>query len=608
MLTKPFKKLFMTTLIAALFFTAAFNIIPFADAIDASWYNDELTVFEIDSAFKLAEFSKLVNSGISFKGKVVFLTDDINLNVAPYNEGEGWMPIGMRSSFKGSFYGNNKTISGLYINRDKYAGLFGNVAGYIFDIYLIETDITGKSHTGGIAGWIQEGVIKNCYVDGSVKGNSYIGGIAGYIGQYGKVENCCSAAEVFSDDYSGGIVGFSGLKGKIKNCYSTGNISGKEKVGGILGGTNANGGKVEYCYSTGKTEGGSYVGGIVGDIVHSADKVVNCVALNPSVSGSSYTGRVAGNNKGTLLKNYAYSGMQDKDGDIIWNNKFHNQINGQDLDFEKMFSGDFWEDEENFCNAAFDTDVWGIKDGNLPILKNIKYAQDADNSHLRQNGAKASAPTLASKTKNSITINAVIFDNGQVAEYAINTTDTAPDSGWQADLTFIGLIADTTYYIFARSKVNAKYLTGAPSESLTVLTDAGEIILAGADVSAPTLASKTKNSITINAVILNPNNGQIAEYAISTTNVMPSSGWQEGLVFANLSADTTYYIFARSKANDQYLTGTAKTLTVRTDAEKDNNDGLSDGVVAGIVIACVALIIFAGVLIYLIIKKKKQNK
>src|SRR5690625_5047573 len=56
------------------------------------------------------------------------LNADINLDVAPYNQNEGWEPIGIESSrFNGTFVGTGFKISGLTINRslEDGVGLFG---------------------------------------------------------------------------------------------------------------------------------------------------------------------------------------------------------------------------------------------------------------------------------------------------------------------------------------------------------------------------------------------------------------------------------------------------------------------------------------------------
>jgi len=283
----------------------------------------------------------------------------------------------------------------------------------------------------------------------------------------------------------------------------------------------------------------------------------------------------------------------------------------------------------------------------------------------RADGAAVSAPTGTSSITNaSISINPVDEpDNGQTVEYAKNTTDTAPSTGWQDDTTFSGLLSFTPYYFFARSAQNTNYNAGAestgylattgkadyaisinPSETYTFTavpygygarsertvtinniginsTGALTIELSGANtsnfalsttsissiaaedsdsftivpntglnagtytatvtvsgdnnisaaldvsftvnkasgaaVSAPTgTSSITNTSITVNAVTA-PANGQTVEYAINTSNSVPSSGWQTSTYFGGLPFTTAHYIFARSAENTNYNAGTA---------------------------------------------------
>jgi len=93
---------------------------------------------------------------------------------------------------------------------------------------------------------------------------------------------------------------------------------------------------------------------------------------------------------------------------------------------------------------------------------------------------------------------------------------------------------------------------------------------AGGTVSAPTKVSTTSTSITINAVTA-PATGQVTEYAIATTTNAPSTGWQDGLTFNGLTANTDYYIFARAKANDNYNAGAAVSTQIKTDAASSSN-------------------------------------
>ena len=92
--------------------------------------------------------------------------------------------------------------------------------------------------------------------------------------------------------------------------------------------------------------------------------------------------------------------------------------------------------------------------------------------YLQSEGATVDVPELNNKTYNSITINPVIASTEQTVQYAITTDDIVPtnDDDWQIGTTFVGLNAETTYYIFARVAENNNYLQGAPSDSLEVTT------------------------------------------------------------------------------------------------------------------------------------------
>lgn len=56
------------------------------------------------------------------------LTANVDLNVAPYNTGTGWTPIGDHTApFTGSLDGNNFSVQNLYISSPTFneQGLFG---------------------------------------------------------------------------------------------------------------------------------------------------------------------------------------------------------------------------------------------------------------------------------------------------------------------------------------------------------------------------------------------------------------------------------------------------------------------------------------------------
>ena len=77
----------------------------------------------ITTAAELVEFRDSVNSGRTYEGRTIILGDNIDLSskCSPENE-ISWLPIGGWNNseewwFMGTFDGNNKTISNLYINN-----------------------------------------------------------------------------------------------------------------------------------------------------------------------------------------------------------------------------------------------------------------------------------------------------------------------------------------------------------------------------------------------------------------------------------------------------------------------------------------------------------
>ena len=111
------------------------------------------------------------------------LAEDITLPEVT-DGGSNWTPI---SDFAGTFDGNNKTITGLTINKStgSNVGLFASIAkgGTVKNLKLDDVDITAGSNVGAIAGE-NRGTIENCSVSGSVTSsagvnNSNVGSIMG---------------------------------------------------------------------------------------------------------------------------------------------------------------------------------------------------------------------------------------------------------------------------------------------------------------------------------------------------------------------------------------------------------------------------------------------
>ena len=118
-----------------------------SDAVTMDKFDNNVDTYIIASSDDLVEFSNVVNSGITFEGKVVHLIKDISMaNVANFT------PIGTVSTpFMGTFYGNGHKISNLTISNGTTAntGLFGYVLdGTIKDLTIESGTITGGEGTG----------------------------------------------------------------------------------------------------------------------------------------------------------------------------------------------------------------------------------------------------------------------------------------------------------------------------------------------------------------------------------------------------------------------------------------------------------------------------
>ncbi|PTN32862.1 GLUG motif-containing protein [Desulfonatronum sp. SC1] len=197
--------------------------------------------------------------GLSYK-----LMNDIDLDVGPYNVGEGWEPI---STFTGNFDGDGHTISGLFINRPgaDLLGLFGATEGAtIKNLGLTNVAITGQNLVGGLAGSSSDGVtLSNCYSTGTVSGNNGVGGLVGgniVAVTPGTITSSYSTAAINGNESVGGLVGMN--SGAVTNSYATGNVTGTDEVGGLVGLNSA--GPVISSYSTGTVTGTTNVGGLVG--------------------------------------------------------------------------------------------------------------------------------------------------------------------------------------------------------------------------------------------------------------------------------------------------------------------------------------------------------
>ncbi len=245
-------------------------------------------------------------------------TQDIDASSTnTWNAGEGFAPIGdMASRFSGSYDGQGFIIDSLYINRSGpsavHQGLFGLVeGGTIRNLGLTNVNITGRSRTAGIAGYLgyTEGVstIENCYTSGEIHASEYFsGGLAGSSSIGAIIVDSYSTCSVDGSRYVGGLVGWAAGGTTISNSYSNSMLSAtSQMVGGIVGYLESAGTSINRCYSKGMISGdGSLAGGIAGQVMSAA--IINCYStMSVNVTGTNAGGLVGLCMFGTITNCYS---------------------------------------------------------------------------------------------------------------------------------------------------------------------------------------------------------------------------------------------------------------------------------------------------------------
>lgn len=273
----------------------------------------EADVVLVSDEAGLAAIAADVNSGTDYADMTIKMSADITLTASP------WTPIGTPlNPFKGTFDGNNHTISGLVVSTSSRSqGLFGYTVDADIKNLIIANPASSGTNTevydGILAGqfWVEGGThkIENVHVTGT----GTLTGIYGVIGNlnvgvvYGTsasaiINNCSSAVNLSGDGYMGGLISEIGTDTQttllINNCYTTGDITSTNNyTGGLIGQTWTSGTlTISGCYTTGDISGTTHVGGIVGNFVCSGEvsSIENCYSLGDITASGGFAGGIAG--------------------------------------------------------------------------------------------------------------------------------------------------------------------------------------------------------------------------------------------------------------------------------------------------------------------------
>lgn len=272
--------------------------------------------YKIATAQQFALLAKEVNSGVYGKthAKEYFiLTADIDLS------GHVWTPIGYESydsgggsaqAFEGYFNGDNKKITGLYVDeregdsygKNRSAGLFGCISAvgedYVIKNVIIENGTVyagdGDTTSGEIYGagllvgsittsyGTDYAAINNCAVSGVVNSTKYAGGLVGKA-SYTIFKNCTADVKVDGIGVSGGFVGNADFSSQFLDCKASGNVTGGWSTGGFAGILFYNI-TVNHCAAFGKVEAKDWnLGGFVG-YTESSVEITNSIAMGDVIS------------------------------------------------------------------------------------------------------------------------------------------------------------------------------------------------------------------------------------------------------------------------------------------------------------------------------------
>ena len=186
---------------------------------------------------------------------------------------KNWVPIGnSNNKYQGTFDGNNKTITNLYINASQLnVGLFGcTYEGTIKNLTFEYANVTNTNNYVGVlvgkAFW--GSTLQNIKISNTcqIKGGNYTGGIAGYLD--GNAYNCVNCATVQGIKYIGGLCGFYSISrtgNSMTACANYGNVTASSLgVGGLVGYFDS--GTIQDCANYGGVKGTNYIAGMAGSV------------------------------------------------------------------------------------------------------------------------------------------------------------------------------------------------------------------------------------------------------------------------------------------------------------------------------------------------------
>ena len=387
---------------------------------------------------------------------------------------KSWEPIGKYDygyQYGGTFDGNGKTITNLYINASQNnVGLFGyTMEGTIKNLTFEYANVTNtKTYTGILVGYANNSNLQNIKISNTcqIKGGKETGGIAGDF--WGNAYNCVNYATVQGKERVGGLLGYCTAKySSITTCANYGNVTATgTDAGGLVGYFIS--GTIQDCANYGDVKGTERVAGMAGYV--SSGKIQNvfsygCICATQSTQdiGMAFGNSDNGTTEGMVAY---YSGAKLN-------------ANGQEITIKAFGNGKPSED-----NATGFTEAQ-LRSGEVAWLLNGSTSTPAEGNTLawyQKLGEKGDKyPVLTQKDGNTVYNKYYICVDKQVyMNIFSNMEDDVHKKYDKHDKGTETLLADGLYsYTCQRCQTDFKYIKdfcGIKGNDLELTDDNGKYI------------------------------------------------------------------------------------------------------------------------------------
>ena len=299
-------------------------------AKELKWFRDEVNRGRNNICAKIADNVEVIDMS------TVCHAADKSQNL----EEKSWVPIGnSNKKYQGTFDGNNKTITNLYINASQYnMGLFGyTYGGTIKNLTFEYANVTNTNNYAGVLVGKAFGgsTLQNIKISNTcqIKGGKYTGGIAGYL--VGNAYNCVNYATVQGIQYIGGLCGHysrSRTGNSMTACANYGNVTASSlDVGGLVGYFDS--GTIQDCANYGGVKGTERVAGMAGSVTNG--KIQNVFSYG-NISVTTKTQKVG------MFFGYSNSGATE--GMVAYYSGAKLTVNGQEQTVKAFGNGKPSED------------------------------------------------------------------------------------------------------------------------------------------------------------------------------------------------------------------------------------------------------------------------